>query len=89
MARTPWIVLKRNRGEKQGEIIVEKDKHGQPGDRGAADYWYHRLPEPHFWPNGTGKGQKVDEADMTAEQVLDYHQAYGEALERGEQKDYG
>mgnify|MGYP003653216873 FL=1 len=88
MAKMPLTVLKINRGEKQGEIIVEKDRHGQPGDRGAADYWYHRPPEPHYWPSGTGKGVRVDEGDMTAEQVLEYHQGYGEALERGYQKDY-
>tara|TARA_R110001599_G_scaffold245549_1_gene445709 strand:- start:499 stop:759 length:261 start_codon:yes stop_codon:yes gene_type:complete len=84
----PWTVLKINQGEKQGEIIVEKDNHGQPGDRGSADFWYHRPPEPHYWPSGTGKGLKVDEADMTDEQVLEYHQGYGEALRRGYQKDY-
>ena len=88
MAKMPWTVLKKTRPE-IGEIIVEKDNHGQPGDRGAADYWYHRSPEPHYWPSGTGKGVRVDEGDMTAEQVLAYHEGYGEAFERGHQKNYG
>ena len=82
--------LKINRGGKLGGKRVEKDNnHGQPGDRGAADYWYHRRPEPHFWPSGTGKGLKVEEAEMTAEQVQDYHDGYAEALAIGDQKDYG
>ena len=74
---------------KLGETPVEKDEHGQPRDREAADYWYHRRPQPHYWPDGTGKGLKAGAADMTAEQITEYHEGYAEALERGDQKNYG
>ena len=29
--------------------------HGCPFDRGGADAYYHRCPEPHYWTNGNGR----------------------------------
>ena len=34
--------------------------HGSPEDRGSADYYYYRNREPHYWPEGTGNGTKVE-----------------------------
>ena len=64
-------------------------KHGSPADRGSATFWYSRDYEPHWWPEGTGKGIRIEECDMTPEQIAEYKQGWDEAVERGERKDWG
>ena len=61
-------------------------KHGSPADRGSADAYYWRPAEPHYWPDGTGNGYKVPEAEMTDEQVIEYMEAYDSQIDR---KDWG
>ncbi len=34
-------------------------KHGGPYDRGSADAYYRRPFDPHYWPDGTGSGERV------------------------------
>ena len=63
-------------------------KHGSPFDRGGADFWYRRPAEPHYWPDGTGHGTKITEAEMTAEQIEEYYDGYEEAEEIGDQKEW-
>lgn len=60
--------------------------HGSPEDRGSADYYYHRNREPHYWPEGTGNGTKVEKQDMTEEQIALYNKGYDEETDR---KDWG
>lgn len=62
--------------------------HGSPFDRGSADSWYGRAMNPHWYPEGSYKGQRVDEADMTAEQVEAYHAGYDQNEEFGGKKEY-
>lgn len=61
-------------------------KHGSPRDRGSADAYYGRRPEPHYWPNGTLHGYKVTAEDMTAEEIADYYDGYDNEDNR---KDWG
>lgn len=61
-------------------------KNGSPMDRGSADAYYGRPPKPHYWPDGTGKGYKVPECEMTEEEVSDYHYGYDNEEDR---KDWG
>ena len=61
-------------------------KHGSPQDRGSADRYYQRPYEPHWWPNGTGKGEMVQQSEMTESQIEEYH--YGWANE-DDRKDWG
>tara|TARA_Y100001937_G_scaffold14376_2_gene19245 strand:- start:545 stop:739 length:195 start_codon:yes stop_codon:yes gene_type:complete len=61
-------------------------KHGSPYDRGSADRFYNRNYEPHYWPNGTGRGYKVPREMMTADQIAEYLQGWREENER---KDWG
>ena len=35
------------------------DWHGSPYDRGCADAWYNRPSDPHKYPNGTYKCERV------------------------------
>tara|TARA_R110000822_G_scaffold168752_1_gene308800 strand:- start:222 stop:446 length:225 start_codon:yes stop_codon:yes gene_type:complete len=64
-------------------------KHGSPKDVAGADFWYSRDYEPHWWPEGTGKGIRIEECDMTPEQIAEYKEGWNEAVERGERKDWG
>lgn len=59
---------------------------GSPRDRGSADRYYGRLFEPHYYPNGTYKGHRVTEKDMSPEQVSEYTLGWEEETDR---KDWG
>jgi hypothetical protein len=64
-------------------------KNGQAGDRAGADFWYHRPYEPHYYPDGTGKGIRVPASDMTPEQIAEYDEGWEQAVEFGERKEWG
>ena len=51
-------------------------KHGQPYDRGAADAWYHRGPDPHWFPEGTGNGDRIERDQMSEQEVEAYLAGY-------------
>jgi hypothetical protein len=36
----------------------EKERHGGPFDRGSADSWYRRSPDPHYWTAGSYGGEQ-------------------------------
>mgnify|MGYP001585434966 FL=1 len=64
-------------------------KHGSPFDRGNADSYYRRAPDPHWWPQGSYKGSRVDESDMTPSEIEAYNAGYDENEKDGNYKDYG
>ena len=67
-----------------------KHKHGSPYDRGMADYYYRRPFDPHYYPDGTYHGERIDPTNgMTGDQAREYAEgwAYGEYL--GDRKDWG
>jgi hypothetical protein len=51
-------------------------QHGGPYDRGSADAWYGRDFDPHYWPQGTYNGQRVEMAQMTAQEITAYTVGY-------------
>ena len=63
-------------------------RHGGPFDRGGADYWYNRGYEPHYYKGATYASDRVEEADMTGEELAAYRAGYKEAEDMGDQKDY-
>ena len=50
--------------------------HGMPYDRGGADSYYSRPMEPHYYPLGTGIGEKVEGKSMTTEELEAYYAGY-------------
>ena len=68
--------------------IDKMKEHGMPFDRGSADYWYHRPRQPHYWPEGTGHGEKVEADAMTKFEITAYHLGYDEAELQGDQKEW-
>lgn len=64
-------------------------KHGSPYDRGNADSYYRRAPDPHWWPQGSYKGFRVDESAMSTKEIEAYNAGYDENEKDGNYKDYG
>ncbi len=62
---------------------IEKDPaHGSPADRGSADAYYGRPEDPHYWPQGTYNGTRVEAKDMTALQIQEYLNGYYNETDR-------
>lgn len=63
-----------------------RPKHGSPEDRGSADRYYGRNPIPHWYPQGTYKGEKITEDKMSDSEVAAYLRGYWKETDR---KDWG
>jgi len=68
--------------------IKYNGRHGGPFDRGMADSYYHRRGEPHYFEGGTNRSPKIEECDMTQEQIEEYHAGYDYNEKFGDKKDY-
>ena len=68
------------------DVLDYTPRHGGPLDRGSADRYYCRPFDPHYWPEGTYKGIRVEEADMTVDQIEEYRYGYNNENDR---KDWG
>ena len=62
--------------------------HGSPFDRGSADSWYSRPENPHWYPEGSYKGQRISEDDMTLAEVEAYWAGYAHNEQFGGKKDW-
>lgn len=70
------------------ETVVPDDdrRHGGPYDRGSADDYYHRPFSPHYYEGATGQSPRIEEKDMTKEQIAAYTLGYEE---NDDKKDWG
>ena len=55
--------------------------HGCPYDRGSADAYYYRVPNPHYWTNGNGRDRHTV-YELTAEETAAYHLGYDHQHDR-------
>ena len=62
---------------------------GRPFDRGAADSWYGRPFNPHYFVGTTNMSEKVEMAQMTAAEIAAYTAGYRWNEDAGGKKDYG
>jgi len=62
-------------------MIYDKT-HGSPYDRGSADAYYGRPHNPHWYPEGSYRGKRIEEVDMTVEEIQAYDAGYEEETER-------
>ena len=69
-----------------GVVAVEHRRHGGAFDRGWADYYYGRKPDPHYFVDGTHTSPKITE--LTAMETAAYYAGYAHGEEIGDQKDY-
>ena len=63
-------------------MTMEIHVHGSPYDRGSADAYYGRPQDPHYWPDGTGNGERIEIDQMTHEEIVDYELGYEEMDDR-------
>ena len=62
----------------------DRDRHGSLFDRGAADSYYGRSKKPHWYPEGTYKGPRIE--DLDAEQIAEYKAGYDHNEKNGDKK---
>jgi hypothetical protein len=65
----------------------DRKNHGSLFDRGRADSYYGRPRSPHWWPEGTGNGTKIE--DLTAAERAEYIAGYNHNEESGDRKNWG
>ena len=63
-----------------------RGKHGCLYDRGSADSYYGRAPQPHYGGVGGGSGERVAVTDK--ESVEEYMAGYRDNEASGSKKDY-
>ena len=61
-------------------------KHGSPWDRGHADAYYGRSFDPHYWSEGSYRGDRTEMKDMPPEEIVLYTRGYNDCDSR---KDWG
>ena len=64
-------------------------RHGGAFDRGSADSYYGRPRDPHWYPEGTYKGERITKDQMTPEQIQAYLAGYQYNEQFGDKKDWG
>jgi len=65
----------------------DRKQHGSLYDRGSADSYYGRPRDPHYYPKGTYRGDKITQ--LTAEEIAEYHAGYDYNERYGDKKDWG
>jgi hypothetical protein len=68
------------------EPQFDRLRHGSLHDRGSADSYYNRPRSPHWWPEGTGNGQKIE--TLTQEEREEYYAGYEYNEQYGDKKSY-
>lgn len=65
----------------------DRNRNGSLFDRGSADSYYQRQPKPHWYPNGTYKGEAV--TNLTDEEIAEYYAGWRHNEASGSFKDWG
>jgi len=64
----------------------DRKRHGGLYDRGGADSYYGRSPDPHWYPEGTYNGTKL--TDLTQEEIDEYMAGYNDNEASGYKKEW-
>ena len=64
----------------------DRERHGGLFDRGSADSYYGRGHDPHWYPQGTGNGQKI--TDLNQYEIAEYIAGYNYNERLGDKKNY-
>jgi hypothetical protein len=59
------------------------ERHGGPFARGKADFWYGRGRQPHYFKGASYDSEKVEEKDLTKEELEAYNAGYDEMQKQG------
>jgi hypothetical protein len=63
-------------------------RHGGPYDRGAADSYYGRDYNPHYYVGDTYNTPKIELAQMTAQEIVAYTAGYTDNEANGDRKEW-
>lgn len=64
----------------------DRNRNGSLFDRGTADAYYDRAFAPHWYPEGTHKGNRIE--DLTSEEIEEYRKGYQHQESTGDFKQY-
>ncbi len=70
------------------EHIQFETRHGSAYDRGSADSYYGRGRRPHYYKGDTHRSERVEEKDMTPDEIVAYHAGYDDNEADGNFKDW-
>jgi hypothetical protein len=63
-------------------------RHGGPFDRGSADNHYQRGWEPHYYVGDTSASERIELAQMTAQEIVEYTAGYNYNEQYGDKKSW-
>jgi hypothetical protein len=63
-------------------------RHGGAFDRGSADSYYGRPRMPHFYVDGTGTSERIDQSAMTPTEIQAYFAGYQYNEQFGDKKNW-
>jgi hypothetical protein len=86
MSEMNFIIEDKDTIEYKGEMFDRT--HGSPFDRGAADSYYHRPLDPHWYPEGSYRGDRIEAAAMHGIQLRAYAMGYEFNERFGDKKDW-
>ena len=64
----------------------DRKRHGGLFDRGSADAYYRRPFSPHWYPEGTGRGECIE--NLTSEEIEEYRKGFQYQESTGVFKEY-
>jgi len=67
-------------------VQFDRTRHGGLRDRGSADSYYGRPRSPHWWPEGTGTGVKIE--DLSDAERAEYMAGYDYNERVGDKKSW-
>jgi hypothetical protein len=65
------------------------DRHGGPFDRGAADSYYGRGIQPHYYTGASFDSTRLEEVDMSEKEIADYMAGHAWNEQFGDKKSWG
>ena len=67
-------------------LMKHNERHGGAYDRGSTDAWYGRPCQPHYYVGDSYFSDRVEEADMSEEEIAAYMKGYEDGPH--DQKEY-
>jgi hypothetical protein len=67
-------------------VQFDRERHGSLYDRGSADSYYNRRIDPHWFPEGSYRGEKI--TNLTAEEIAEYQAGYDWNEQYGDKKNW-
>jgi len=72
--------------EMNGKVFDER--HGGAFDRGSADSYYGRHPDPHYYVGATSMSERITEEHMSPEALEAYRAGYDYNEQYGDKKNW-